>query len=167
MLQYDFEASAGYWICSAAHEMGRAINEELATQGITHRQWEVLAWLSFLQREMTQSELAEQMRIEAPTLVGVLDRMARDGWIERVPDPGDRRKKLIRVTDQVEPVWARMVQCATRVRAKATAGLSPEQLTQLRETLAHIRANLAGEPSESCPALGERQGGPSSGELEN
>ena len=124
--------------------MSKALNEELAVHNITLRQWEVLCWLSY-QGEQSQSMLAENMRIEAPTLVGVLDRMERDGWIERVPDPGDRRRKLIRPTEQVEPVWAKMVACAQRVRERATAGLSPEQRESLRDMLQLVRENLGAE----------------------
>jgi MarR family transcriptional regulator for hemolysin len=152
MLQYDFEQSIGCWIFGTAHAMAKAMNEELAAHSITLRQWEVLCWLTF-QGEQSQSALAENMRIEAPTLVGVLDRMERDGWIERVSDPGDRRRKLIRPTEQVEPVWAKMVACAQRVRQRATAGLSEEQRESLRDMLAQVRENLSGE---SCSA-GQRE----------
>ncbi len=114
MLQFDFENSVGYWVFATTHELQRAMNEELAAHGITYRQWEVLAWIS-MAGEQSQSALAERMSIEPPTLVGVLDRMERDGWIERVPADGDRRKKLIRPTSRVEPLWNRMVACAHRV----------------------------------------------------
>src|SRR5580704_14932025 len=127
MLEYDFENSVGYWIFSTTQEMSRAMNDELAAHGITYRQWETLAWVS-LAGELSQSELAERMSIQAPTLVGVLDRMERDGWIQRVPAETDRRKKLIRPTCRVQPLWAKMVECAHRVRARAPQGLSPEQL---------------------------------------
>ncbi len=146
MLEYDFENSVGYWVFSTTQEIQRAMNDELAAHGITSRQWETLAWVS-LTGELSQSELAERMSIEAPTLVGVLDRMERDGWIQRVPAESDRRKKLIRPTERVQPLWEKMVQCAHRVRARATRGLTPEQLIQLRETLVLIRNNL-GEPGE-------------------
>ena len=99
MLQYDFENSVGYWIFATAHDLACTINEEFAGMGITHRQWEVLAWISYL-GELSQTELAEKMGIEVPTLVGVLDRMERDGWIQRIPSETDRRKKLIRVTEK-------------------------------------------------------------------
>jgi DNA-binding MarR family transcriptional regulator len=141
MLHFDFENSVGYWIFATTQDVARAMNEELAAHGITYRQWETLAWVS-KDGEMSQSELAERMSIEAPTLVGVLDRMERDGWIQRVPAENDRRKKLIRPTERVEPLWAKMVECAHRVRARATRNLTPEQLTQLRETLNQIRGNL-------------------------
>ncbi len=141
MLQFDFEKSVGYWVFATAHQLACAMNEELQTLGITHRQWEVLAWLSY-KTDLAQSELAEKMGIEAPTLVGVLDRMERDGWIVRVPSETDRRKKLIRPTERVEPVWAQMVQCGLRVREKATQGLSEENLKNLRYTLSAMRRNL-------------------------
>lgn len=144
MLQYDYEDSIGYWIMGAAHELQRALNEELAEHGITFRQWEVLALIS-LKGDQSQSELAEQMRLEAPTLVGVLDRMERDGWIIRVTDPEDRRRKLVRPTSQVEPVWSRMIECARSIRARATEGILSEDLVTLRDSLLTVRNNLAGE----------------------
>jgi DNA-binding MarR family transcriptional regulator len=141
MLEFDFENSVGYWVFAPTHELCRAMNEELAAHGITYRQWEVLAWISKA-GEQSQSELAERMCIEPPTLVGVLDRMERDGWIERIPANGDRRKKLVRATPRVEPLWAKMVACAHRVRARAVQTLQPEQLGELRDILTTIRHNL-------------------------
>ncbi len=146
MLKFDFENSVGYWIFATAHQMACAMNERLQELGITHRQWEVLGWLSF-EGALSQTELAERIGIESPTLVGVLDRMERDGWIQRVPSETDRRKKIIHPTERVEPVWAKMVACGLDVRAKATKGLSEDQLRNLRETLQVMRDNLAAGPT--------------------
>ena len=143
MLQYDYEDSIGYWITGAARELQRALNEEFAAHGITFRQWQVLALISML-GDQSQSELAENMRLEAPTLVGVLDRMERDGWIVRVTDQEDRRRKIIRATEKVEPVWIRMIECARNVRARATEGISEVDLTTMHDCLLKVRDNLAG-----------------------
>jgi len=141
MLDYDFENSIGYWVFATAHAFGCAMNEELAAHGITSRQWEVLACISH-DGELSQSELAERMHIEAPTLVGVLDRMERDGWIVRVTDDSDRRRKLIRPTPRAEEEWARMVACGLAVRGRATQGLSEDDLRRLRETLKTMCENM-------------------------
>lgn len=142
MLQFDFESSIAYWVFSTAHQLACTINEELSELGITHRQWEVLAWISFA-GEMSQTELAAKMGIEAPTLVGVLDRMERDGWIVRVPSEVDRRKKMIRPTEKVEPVWAQMLARGAGIRARVTRGLNEDQLASLREILGTMRNNLS------------------------
>jgi MarR family transcriptional regulator for hemolysin len=141
VLQFDFDESLGYWICSTSHALRRSLNAELAKEGITYRQWEVLARIA-LQGELSQTELADCLGIEAPTLVGILDRMERDGWLDRYCCPNDRRKKRIRATEKAVAVWARMVECAHRVRVQARQGLSQDDLDHLHSICDRIRANL-------------------------
>jgi MarR family transcriptional regulator for hemolysin len=141
VLHFDFDESLGYWVCTTSHALRRALNAELAKEGITYRQWEVLARIA-LQGELSQTELADCLGIEAPTLVGILDRMERDGWLDRYSCPNDRRKKRIRATDKADAVWARMVDCAHRVRAQARQGLTQEELDQFRSVCERIRTNL-------------------------
>jgi MarR family transcriptional regulator for hemolysin len=141
LLDYDFEASIGYWVVMTSQALERALNEELAPHGVTYRQWQVLCWLA-LKGDLTQAELAAHMRIEPATLVGVLDRMERDGWITRQVSGSDRRKKIIRPTLRVEPVWKKITACARRVRARATRGLSPRDLQRTRDVLATMQNNL-------------------------
>jgi MarR family transcriptional regulator for hemolysin len=141
VLEYDFEDSITFWVCMTSRALERALNEEVAPHGITFQQCQVLGWLA-IEGELTQSQLAERMRIEPPTLAGIFDRMERDGWIRRHPSPTDRRKKLIRPTPQVQPVWAKIVTCARRVRARATQGLDAEELRMVKRILETIRENL-------------------------
>ena len=151
MLQFDFDESLGYWICATSHAFRRALNAELAKEGITYRQWEVLARLA-LKGDLSQTELADCLGIEAPTLVGILDRMQRDGWLERTCCPEDRRRNQIRATEKAEAVWARMVECAHRVRERARQGLTEEQIDGLRFVCNRMRENLEGHsPAETEP----------------
>lgn len=152
MLKFDFENSVGYWLILATRDMRRALESELEAQDITLRQWEVLAWLSIEER-MTQSELAERLGVEAPTLAGILDRMERDGWVERYGCPHDRRKKRLQATSKADAIWNRTVECAYRVRARATQGISAEELLQLKSLCQKIRTNLEMEPAPiaACP----------------
>lgn len=150
VLQYDFDQSLGFWVCGMAHALRREMNLELAREGITYRQWEVLVCLAF--GDTTQTEIANRLGIEAPTLVGVLERMERDGWLERTGCPEDRRKKRIAPTRQAAAVWNRMVACAHRVRARAQQGLSPDDVATLKRISDQILRNLAADdPSaEGC-----------------
>lgn len=145
MLEYDFENSVGYWICQASQVFQRAFNEELAPQGVTFRQAQVLGCLA-LEGRLSQTDLADRMRIEPPTLVGILDRMERDGWIRRSGDARDRRRKLIEPRAASKPAWTKIVAAAKRVRARATRGMTSTQLTQLKKLLRLVQSNLD-EPS--------------------
>jgi MarR family transcriptional regulator for hemolysin len=141
VLDYDFENSVGYWVCQAAHVLQRAFNEELAPQGVTFRQAQVLGCLA-LEGRLSQTDLAERMRIEPPTLVGILDRMERDGWIRRDGDKADRRRKLVEATPAAKPVWNKIVSAAKRVRERATRDMTASQLAQLKKLLGVVQANL-------------------------
>jgi MarR family transcriptional regulator, transcriptional regulator for hemolysin len=141
MLDYDFENSVGFWVITAANDYQKAINDELAPQGITYRQSQVLGFLA-LEGPLPQHKLADHMRIEPPTLVGILDRMERDGWICRENDLGDKRRKLIRPQAAAKPVWNKVVAAAKRVRKRAARGLSSSELATLKRLLACVQQNL-------------------------
>ena len=141
MLHQDFEQSVGYWLTIVTQAYHRAISEDLAPHGITYRQSMVLGWLA-LDGELSQTELASKMMVEPPTLVGILDRMERDGWITRHGCPNDRRKNLIRANPGAAPVWDKIVECALRVRAQATAGMTEQELDTLKRLLKRMRQNI-------------------------
>jgi MarR family transcriptional regulator for hemolysin len=141
MLEYDFEQSVAYWVVMTAHAFERALNNELSQHGITYRQWQVLGWLA-LEGELSQVELAERMRIEPPTLVGILERMERAEWIRRRPCPMDRRRRLVSPAPSAEPIWSKVVACARKIRGQATLGIDEADLHKMKATLGKIRDNL-------------------------
>lgn len=141
MLQYDFQSSIGYWICLSARHFERAMNQELIPQGITYRQCQVLGWLA-LEGNLSQVELADRMNIEPPTLVRILDRMERDGLIHRESCAEDRRRKMIRPLERAKPIWNRIIECAMRVRERATAGMSADEIATLQRLLSKVQHNL-------------------------
>jgi MarR family transcriptional regulator, transcriptional regulator for hemolysin len=141
VLHFDFQESIGYWLTLATQAYHRAISESISPHGITYRQSLVLAWLA-IEGELSQAELASKMLVEPPTLVGILDRMERDGWITRNDCPSDRRKKLIRATDAAEPTWEKIAECGKTVRAQATEGLNPNEISTLKELLGKVARNL-------------------------
>jgi MarR family transcriptional regulator for hemolysin len=148
---YDFEESVGYWLSIATQALHRQFNDELAPHGITFRQTQVLGWLA-LEGEMTQGELASRMMIEPPTLAGILDRMERSAWITRQSCSGDRRRKLIRIRPEATPVWEKIAECALRVRARATRGLSEEEVETLKRLLRVVHQNLESHSPVNNPS---------------
>jgi MarR family transcriptional regulator for hemolysin len=87
------------------------LDQRLKPLGLSQVQWRVLLLLARMDRPLVQRELAERIGIEDPTLVKLLDRMARSGWVERRPSARDRRCKTVHLT----PKALRMVQVIRRV----------------------------------------------------
>jgi DNA-binding MarR family transcriptional regulator len=85
------------------------------------------------------TDLAEQAGItkqSAGFLVGGLER-AR--YVERVPDPADRRARLVRITDRGMRVVEAAGAIVTQVEAEWTAHLGAARMAQLRGILEDLR----------------------------
>ena len=128
-LRHDFEESIGYWVFTAAHAIETAMNAQLAGSGITFRQCQILGMLA-AHGELSQAELAEKMRVEPSSVVRLLDRMGREGWVERVADPADRRRNRVRAAAKAGPVWEEIRARLSPARQRAAAGLSGEDVTR-------------------------------------
>ena len=63
--------------------------------------WKIIVVLS-LKEGITQKQIADMAFVEAPTLVPVIDKMEKDGYIVRRPDPDDRRNNLIFMTEKAK-----------------------------------------------------------------
>ena len=60
--------------------------------------------------EMPMSALAECLGCDASNVTGMVDRLERRGMLERRDDPGDRRVKLIALTDEGATVRERVLE---------------------------------------------------------
>lgn len=54
--------------------------------------------LRLLELPVQMSELADLLQCDASNVTGIVDRLEQRGLVERVPDPTDRRVKLLRLT---------------------------------------------------------------------
>ncbi|MCC9604556.1 MarR family transcriptional regulator [Blastopirellula sp. JC732] len=151
MLEYDFHNSISHWVCSTAHLIQREMNAALAPRGITFRQAQVLGSLA-LEGNLSQVELADRMGVEPPSLVAILDRMERDGLIQRQPCPKDRRIRRIAPRTEVMPMWEQVVDTSRAMRARITRGMTPEQVTLLDQLLTIVRQNLKGDEKPDAAA---------------
>ncbi len=100
------------------------------------------------------------------TLVRVLDRMERDGWIERRPDPLDRRAYRLHLRPASEPVLAEIMRIGEKARNEALVGIAAEEREQTMNLLEKVRSNLvallpaaetASKPKEEPPARRSRR----------
>lgn len=109
--------------------------------GLSLAQCKVLA---YLQRNegISQIRLAELTDTDPMTLARVLARMERHGWIERRPDPADRRARTLFLRGPAMELLQRIWRVADRARADAMAGISATDRSQLMDLLERVRGNL-------------------------
>jgi MarR family transcriptional regulator for hemolysin len=146
MLEFDWENSVGFWICSTSHLIRREMSKRLAVEGITLRQWEVLACLA-IRPHINQTQLADFLGIEPPTLAGVLNRMERDGLITRRCCDEDGRRKITAVTDKAQQIWERACEVCHAVRADVVSGVNDEDVQTFLRVCEKMQENLGGLPA--------------------
>ena len=85
----------------ASRTVGKIYRERLAEFGLTQTQFFLLIAL-FEEDGIQITPLADKVALDKSTLTGLLDRLERDGLIERAAAPGDRRALQIRLTEKAQ-----------------------------------------------------------------
>jgi len=91
----------------------------------------------------SQAQLGELADIEPMTLVRILDRMERDGWVERCSDPTDRRARRLYLKPKGKALMEEIWRLSDLTRGEAFADIDNQQGEQMLELLARMRDNLA------------------------
>jgi len=134
--------SSGERFSAALHTSSRlwrlALDKRLKHLGIGQSGWVTIAMIAKSAEPMSQRALADLVGVEGPSMVSMLDRLERDGFVTRAPSPTDRRVKLVHLTDAGSTVYAEVMKEATAFRADLLADVDPAALaaaTTLLETL--------------------------------
>jgi DNA-binding MarR family transcriptional regulator len=115
---------------AAAIHLLRRLRVEDDALGISAPRLSALSVLVFA-GPMRIGALAQAEQVEPPTMTRLVDAMERDGYVERAPDPQDRRAVIVRSTTK----GTRALKQGRAQRVEALAAglrtLSPDQLSTL------------------------------------
>jgi DNA-binding MarR family transcriptional regulator len=109
--------------------------------GVTLMQCRVLSVLG-RNEGISQVRLAELTETDPMTLVRILDKMEKDDWIERRPDPSDRRVRRIHLKTSAARILDMIWQIGDQARSEALAGFDQAEQDQLTALLTRVHANL-------------------------
>src|SRR5215212_6273735 len=85
------------------------------------------------------TDLAAQTGITKQSAGFLVDQLERAGYVERVPDPADRRARLVRVAERGALSVEASRRIVARVEAEWTAHLGQRRMAQLRSILTDLR----------------------------
>ena len=89
------------WLFRAFNAALNAQSEELRPLGLSPSAWNVLVALHNTdERVLEPCQLAHRLLISRPSVTGLLDTLQTKGLIERMPHADDRRRVLVRLTDE-------------------------------------------------------------------
>jgi DNA-binding MarR family transcriptional regulator len=94
------------------------------------------------------SELARLAHVRKQTMAQAVDELDQMGYIERRPDPADRRARLVLLTERGKKVPAVAVTTGRRVEARWAELTSPARIESLRRSLRALLTELQREAGE-------------------
>ncbi|WP_396289929.1 MarR family winged helix-turn-helix transcriptional regulator [Curtobacterium sp. KT1] len=94
----------GRLLSAAARSVERDWDERLRAIGLPHAA--LIAVDILIRTGPTGADtIARTARVQPQTMSRTLERMERDGLVERTPHPDDRRRRLVTVTDRGRRAW--------------------------------------------------------------
>lgn len=135
--------NVGYLIGDISRMIRTIYDRRVEPLGMTRSQWRVMIRLS--RREgCSQTELANDLGIQKPTLGKLVERLETKGWVERRPDPADARTKRLFLTASAAPIIEEMHAQVDDVLEGIFDGLTQADAARLDGTLMRIKNNLVG-----------------------
>lgn len=114
----------GQLVTRVARYWRRAIDQALAENGLSQATALPLLVLSRLGDDLRQGTIADELGLEGPSLVRIVEMLVAEGLVTRREDPTDRRAKLLRLTPQgraqVERIEATIAALRTRLFSELT-----------------------------------------------
>lgn len=115
------------------------VEARLRTSGASVARLRTMRMLARARQPLRMRDLSEMTGVAARTTTSIVDALERDGLVERVRHPHDRRAFLLRLTEAGLRCHREAEEVDRLALAEATAALSEADRDQLRTLLARIR----------------------------
>lgn len=135
--------SLGSTLMRVARCWRREIDSTLQSHGLSQTMVMPLIVLNRAAGPVRQGLIADEIGVEGPSLVRVIDVLERDGLISRVCDLSDRRAKMVALTAAGKDKAAEIEIILADIRNELTADIDPESLATTLDVMQQLLGKLA------------------------
>lgn len=114
------------------HKLKMTVSQFLVLEMLTHK------------AEVKMSDLARDMGVTTAAMTGAVERLVRDGYVERVTDERDRRIVKVRLTSKGARGIKNLIEKRKQITIKMFGAISSAEREQYLKILTHIHKNLQG-----------------------
>jgi MarR family transcriptional regulator for hemolysin len=133
----------GFLIHDVSRLRRTVVDKALRPLGVTRSQWWVLANLSRHNGAgMLQTELSKVMDVGKVTLGGLIDRLEASNYVERRPEPGDRRAKRVVMTPKGVKLLGQIQKIGKVVNGEIMTGISASDVLRAEKLLHKMKQRL-------------------------
>ena len=132
-LNYILDDQIGYVLRLVSHRHS-VIFQNHSIDSITPTQFSALVRIHE-NKECSQNHLGRIAGMDVATVKGVVDRLIDKGLVQSRPDPVDRRRHLVSLTETGDDILQDMVQAGKRITAETLKPLTPQEQKTLLKAL--------------------------------
>ena len=133
---YRLEVQIGF-LLRLAHQRHVAIFQARSPLGLTPMQFAAVMKVAEI-GVCSQNELGRRTKMDVATIKGVVDRLFEKGLIGFTVDPGDRRRKLVRLSDAAEMAIPELRMFGQRVSELTLEPLSNSERRELLSLISRL-----------------------------
>ena len=137
----EIEKSVGFLLAKAYQRACALFKEEFDRYDLTPQQFGLLAFL-WIEDGLSQAELSARSQIDRTTMGGIVDRLEKEGLVERMNHPDDRRAFQVFLTAKGKAREDEFCAVANRVIDKVNAPLTADEQVTLVRLLEKIRTEV-------------------------
>lgn len=130
----------GYLLKHATLKLTALADAALEPLGIDSKDFGVIRVLAH-REPASQLQVARTLGIDRTTMVAVLDALERKGVVSRRPDPADRRRNVVELTERGLRIHEAADAAYREAEGAFLGGIGPGAADQFRRTLRALLAN--------------------------
>ena len=134
----------GYLLSDNSRLLRRLFDQRVRNLGLTAVQARLLLSLDKFPAR-NQAFYADRIEVEPITLTRLADRMEEADWIERRPDPQDRRARILALTEKAQDIVQPLRAIVDRLVEDILEGLDAEERERLARLLEIVGSNMTAQ----------------------
>jgi MarR family transcriptional regulator for hemolysin len=142
----DLEERFANALYGTARAWRQTVDRRLKYLGVSQASWTTIAVAAKAREPLSQSELADRLAVEGATMVAMVDRLVKAGFVKREPSTADRRIKRVVVTEAGYRLFDAVKTEAAAVRKELLSKLDPKKLEAATDVLEALQGMIDTAP---------------------
>lgn len=138
----------GFIINYCSKLLRNRLNSELEKENITVSQFaaikdiEMNSFKDGKEIGVTSVEIAERLDMDKPTVSGIINRLIDKEYVEKLPNPNDRRSFILKLTKESKSKLSSLEKINDEVISDAIQGLTDEEIRIFENVIGKIIENM-------------------------
>ncbi|MCU1683826.1 MAG: MarR-family transcriptional regulator [Amycolatopsis sp.] len=129
---------------TSAYRVRKGVDEGMVASGLSLARAKVLEVLE-RRGPLRQGELADELGLAARSVTQAVEGLARDGFLDRLPDSADGRVKVVRLTTRGSAALTAAWAAGQHAFEEIFGALGPQRLAELDELLGAVETAVASQ----------------------